>query len=72
MNEDKAYDSDVLDFNYAYFNLLPTDPVFVMTLSDDLASENFAAQVLNQDLEPASTAQNLTEDTRFYQGAFIN
>ena len=67
-NEDKAYDSDVLDFNYAYFNLLPTEPVYVMTLSDDLASENFAAQVLNQDLEAAHSANNITEDKRFYEG----
>ena len=68
MNEDKAYDSDVLDFNYAYFNLLPNEPVYVMELNDDLASENFAAQALNEDLEAAYSANNITEGKRFYEG----
>ena len=66
-NEDKTYDADVLDFNYAYFNLLPTDPIYVMKLTDDLASENFAAKIMNEDLKPASSKEDITEDTHFYQ-----
>lgn len=66
-NEDKSYDADVLDFNYAYFNLLPTDPVYVMELSDDLASENFAAQILNENLKPAESKDDIKKGRRFYQ-----
>ena len=66
-NEDKSYDAEVLDFNYAYFNLLPTDPVYVMELSDDLASENFAAQILNENLKPAESKDDIKKGRRFYQ-----
>jgi len=46
---------------------LPTDPIYVMKLSDDLASENFAAQILNDDnLTPASSKDDIKENMHFY------
>ena len=38
-----------------------------MELSDDLASENFAAQILNENLKPAESKDDIKKGRRFYQ-----
>lgn len=38
-----------------------------MELSDDLASENFAAQILNENLKPAESKDDIKEGKHFYQ-----